>query len=495
MKKILRFALAAFTGVLFSTSSNAQCHNGVVLDGVNEFLYTPFNDYNFTNFTIEAWIKVPNYTTNVHYVSLYQNAYLVLGDYGSGNIETWADGLSPIAMNVPATPPVDTWLHLAFTFDGSNQKMYFNGVLADTDPTSGAVTLSTSFNQGLVIGARYTQNTQFVAGSVSDVRIWTVARTASEISTNMNATLTGSETGLVAYYDFTDGPGSTIVTDKTGNGNTLTLNNMEPATDWITSGSVTGTDIVSNCGSYTWINGTTYTSSNNTATHIITGGAANGCDSIVTLDLTINSNSNGIDQQSACSSYTWIDGNTYTSSNNSAIHTISGGAANGCDSIVTLNLTINNISNTTVNLTNNVVLTASNSSATYQWIDCNNGNAPISGATSQSFTATANGSYAVILTENGCSDTSACASVTSVGLEELGHYEISVSPNPSNGHFTLDLGELTADVVEIYNLQGQVVSSIKNVQQHNYDLNVAPGVYILRIQSAGAQGEIKLIVK
>ena len=49
---------------------------------------------------------------------------------------------------------------------------------------------------------------------------------------------------------------------------------------------ITGTDIQFACDSLTWIDGITYTASNNTATHTLT--AANGCDSIVSLDLIIN---------------------------------------------------------------------------------------------------------------------------------------------------------------------------------------------------------------
>lgn len=48
----------------------------------------------------------------------------------------------------------------------------------------------------------------------------------------------------------------------------------------------------------------------------------------------------GTDYQTACKSYTWIDGNTYFESNNTATYTLSNSA--GCDSLVTLNLTINN---------------------------------------------------------------------------------------------------------------------------------------------------------
>jgi hypothetical protein len=103
--------------------------------------------------------------------------------------------------------------------------------------------------------------------------------------------------------------------------------------------SSTGIDIQEACDSYTWIDGNTYTSDNFTATHTLTN--AVGCDSVVTLNLTILPSTTGIDVQEACFEYTWIDGNTYTASNYTATHTLV--AANGCDSIVTLNLTIQDI--------------------------------------------------------------------------------------------------------------------------------------------------------
>ena len=97
-----------------------------------------------------------------------------------------------------------------------------------------------------------------------------------------------------------------------------------------------GTDNQIACDNYTWIDGVTYTTSNNTATFTLTNVA--GCDSLVTLNLTINNSNSGIDNQIACDSFTWIDGITYTSDNNSATHTLTNLA--GCDSVVTLNLQI-----------------------------------------------------------------------------------------------------------------------------------------------------------
>jgi gliding motility-associated-like protein len=100
-----------------------------------------------------------------------------------------------------------------------------------------------------------------------------------------------------------------------------------------------GTDVQVACTSYTWpLNGTVYTANTNTPTVTLTNAA--GCDSVVTLDLTINTPASGTDVQVACTSYTWIDGNTYTSSNNTSTHTIPNGSVNGCDSVLILNLTI-----------------------------------------------------------------------------------------------------------------------------------------------------------
>ncbi len=132
------------------------------------------------------------------------------------------------------------------------------------------------------------------------------------------------------------------------------------------------TDTQTACESYTWIDGNTYTASNNTATFTLTNAA--GCDSIVTLNLTINNATNSTDTQTACDSYTWIDGNTYTSSNNTASHTLSNAA--GCDSIITLNLTINNATSSTDTQT---------ACSNYTWI---NGNTYTAGNNTATFTLT-----------------------------------------------------------------------------------------------------------
>ena len=100
------------------------------------------------------------------------------------------------------------------------------------------------------------------------------------------------------------------------------------------------TDLIVKCDSYTWIDGNTYTASNNTATYTLTNTI--GCDSIINLNLVINESSTGTDTQFATESYTWIDGVTYTESNSTATFILTN--SNNCDSIVTLDLTINSSS-------------------------------------------------------------------------------------------------------------------------------------------------------
>ncbi len=102
--------------------------------------------------------------------------------------------------------------------------------------------------------------------------------------------------------------------------------------------SSSGIDEQTACDSYEWIDGVTYTESTDVPTFTLSN--AEGCDSVVTLHLTINHSNTGIDEQTACDSYEWIDGVTYTESTDAPTFTLTN--AEGCDSIVTLHLTINN---------------------------------------------------------------------------------------------------------------------------------------------------------
>jgi hypothetical protein len=178
----------------------------------------------------------------------------------------------------------------------------------------------------------------------------------------LNLTINNSNTGTDIQtacdtYTWMDGITYTASTSSP----TFTLTNAVGCDSVVTlnltiNNSNTGTDIQTACDSYTWIDGVTYTASTSTPTFTLTN--ASGCDSVVTLDLTINNSNAGTDIQTACDTYTWIDGVTYTASTSTPTFTLTNAA--GCDSLVTLNLTINN-SNTGTD-----IQTACD---TYTWID------------------------------------------------------------------------------------------------------------------------------
>lgn len=91
---------------------------------------------------------------------------------------------------------------------------------------------------------------------------------------------------------------------------------------------------ISTCGSYTWLDGKTYTESTDTARYIIENKA--GCDSIITLDLTILKSDTTNTSTTACNEYKWYD----LTLNQSGIYQHTEPKMNGCDSVLTLNLTI-----------------------------------------------------------------------------------------------------------------------------------------------------------
>ncbi len=200
------------------------------------------------------------------------------------------------------------------------------------------------------------------------------------------------------------------------------------------------------------------------------------------------------DVQTACNSYTWpLNNKTYTESTNTAKVTLIN--AVGCDSVVTLNLTIEP-SDITIDNSLSPTLKANQAGATYQWIDCNNGNTPIVGETGQSFTATNTGNYAVEITVDSCTQTSFCESVTVVGIKEQVENTISIYPNPTSGLITVDLGNNSSLVsYKITTIDGKMVEAgYTSNNLISIDLgNESRGVYFISIHQADSENVFKVV--
>jgi hypothetical protein len=240
------------------------------------------------------------------------------------------------------------------------------------------------------------------------------------------------------------------------------------------------------CGPYTF-NGNTYSSSGNYTVFLF---STNGCDSLIDLSLTINPIPPTIINQSSCVPYTWY-GQTYS---------LSGGhnhiltSSQGCDSILTLNLTINapnnNVTQSLVTLTS-----AANAPTTYQWIKCN----PylvIAGATAKNYTAFANGQYAVVVTLNGCKDTSDCKSVIGIGIEENYLSRLTkIYPNPTDNLLSIEFDKAVENLsLKITSLTGQVLYENKYASSKKILLptgSLAKGIYILNLNDGQLSSNLK----
>ena len=140
-------------------------------------------------------------------------------------------------------------------------------------------------------------------------------------------------------------------------------------------------------------------------------------------------------------------------------------------------------------------LVADQSGASYQWLDCDNGNSPIAGETNQVFVPMNNGNYAVQITSGTCSNVSDCQLINSIGLTQIEEGAlVEVSPNPTSGELTLYLANQEQTRIEIYNSTGALISQITTSTKGN-KLNIQgeDGVYFIRVMNNNYSETIRLI--
>ena len=143
-------------------------------------------------------------------------------------------------------------------------------------------------------------------------------------------------------------------------------------------------------------------------------------------------------------------------------------------------------------------LTATESGLDYQWVDCDNANTPIDGATEQSFEATEDGNYAVIVSDGDCSVTSECTVVIVTGItEQNGVDAFSVYPNPFNETLTVRTKGLQGQVhIELFNMSGQVlINEVRTGLEMNTvgTAQLAHGSYVLRLTTENARTTMNVV--
>ncbi len=207
--------------------------------------------------------------------------------------------------------------------------------------------------------------------------------------------------------------------------------------------------------------------------------SSTGCDSITTLHLTVNQHTTGIDTIEACNSYTWIDGITYTQSTNSPTYTITN--STGCDSVVTLNLTIHEcIYTLTATVFNNDTTGTVTGSGQYLHGD------------TATIMAVANNGFHFVQWNDSCmenprkvvvtSDTTFSAIFGTNPPIAINDNEVSETlifyPNPTSNTITFNRTDILK--VEVLDGMGRLLMDIEN--KHIIDLSkLSKGHYTLRI--------------
>ncbi len=180
--------------------------------------------------TVSAWI----YTYGPH-----QGNVVTLGDTNGTNarFSLLVNGSSLRVVgqgndhfNVPFSDNV--WTHVAVTHDGSTLRLYVDGVEADSNSNFNS---NLDSSRPLLVGARDNGGAERFTGLIDNLSVWNVARSASEVQSDMDGNSLNGETGLVVWYTFAEGFGGTA-TDYSGNNNDGTIHGASYSTSSICDG-------------------------------------------------------------------------------------------------------------------------------------------------------------------------------------------------------------------------------------------------------------------
>jgi hypothetical protein len=259
----------------------------------------------------------------------------------------------------------------------------------------------------------------------------------------------------------------------------------------------------SGASSYVWSNGVINGVAilPNTTSYIVTGtNIVNGCSDSDTISInvislpnvTANATSTVIcEGESAtltgggASSYTWsggiTDGISFIPPVGNSTYSVTGtNSITGCSNISSLIISVNPLPNVIATNNGDGLLSVSVGES-YLWLNCETG-VSLPSETAQTFMPTNNGSYAAIVTVNGCSDTSNCVVISNVGVDDNGIQGVELYPNPTTNAVTIKMSSSSA-YIEIVDAVGKIVhkSTIFNGDTIEI-LEFDSGIYIFNIQ-------------
>ncbi len=460
-KNIHSFGL--FIGSFFFLSSPSigfsQSNNSLSFDGINDVVNIPGASSHIaastTGMSLSCWVYAtnpsPNYP-NFDGIAGFRNEstcdfYLL--HLTTTSLEARFRNSSGTAYTATATGfAINTWQHVVMTYDGTSLKVYINGVQKVSVPASGSIS---STSEVMYLGkVPFSANDFQLGGKLDEVGLWNKALSASEVTCMYNYGHDNSSANLKLYYTFDQG-----VANGTNTGITSLIDSKGNINGFMNGFALSGT-------------------SSNFVPGVMQAGSFTA---------------------SICKGDSIGFGASYYSK--AGTYSVKIPGSGGCDSISKMVLTVDSVDNGVTAISAGATLQANATAAIYQWINCTTKQAVANG-TQRTYTPITSGQFAVVVTANGCTDTSLCLNST-VGLTENQLPFVSVFPNPAKGKFTLSQGlDFDGGRLEIINAAGVRVASIPVSPQPEtqVEINLPAGVYTLHFyRMDGKRGAYRLVVE
>lgn len=439
--------LTLFTFLLFTSSrSMAQYQNALDFDGNSDFVNVPNASGliagGTTKMSLSCWVNLKTAPTGFPdfdgYAGFRNNTsadfYLIA--LSATTLEArYRNSLGTFFTITYTGLQLNTWQHFVLTYDNAKLRLYKNSVLVDSLTASGNITATTV---PLTIGNVIFNATNFLLnGKVDEVGLWNKALTQSEINCVYKSPIDVASPNLQLYYDFNQGIAGY---------NNASVSNLLPK-----FGSINGA----------------------LQTFNLSGNTSNFVDGVVNYTpLVVNK----------CAGQSHVFNSQTLTSTGSYSQYLTG--ASGCDSVVVLTL---RIPDTSIVLNGSSLAVDFVPGASYQWKNCTTHTA-IAGATGNTYTPTANGSYYVVInlpgTITSCLDSSTCFNLLNVGVNEnIQSNSFTLYPNPVNSQLNLEFNTIQKELeVVISDIAGKQVwkSNYTNVSSVKADIShLKAGIYFV----------------
>jgi len=271
------------------TSDTCSIANALDFDGADDLvslnLPSVFTNLATSDFTAEMWIFHRNSEfERLFFAQQDSSNYATAATSNSGVIFFYVVvGGTTYSLQTNATVPLNSWTHVAMRWTASTAtpEIFINGTLAPGTP-GGSSSLST--DNVMTLGSKLNA-TQSFNGQIDEFRLWSSAQSNADIASNSNSCIDPMAAGLEVYYTLDQTSGNTTAMDSTGNGNTGTLINMDPANDWV-AGTVECPLLVVNDFTGTENASGTYPVGTTTVNYTVTDRAGNTA--TCSFDVTIN---------------------------------------------------------------------------------------------------------------------------------------------------------------------------------------------------------------